>query len=65
MLCVRSSLEMIAENMNAVLCMSHSRYSVLRRKSGKGNPGESRVELEHNKRAKHFSLSAEDKSIPY
>lgn len=43
-----SSLEMIAEIMDGVICLSFYRDSVLSEKSGKNSPDESRGELEKN-----------------
>lgn len=55
-----SRLEMIAETMEGVICISINRESVLSGKLGRNTSDESRLELEENLWAKHSSLSAED-----
>lgn len=46
--------------MDGIICISHSRDTVLGRKSGKYTPDESGVKLEENLQAKHSALSAVD-----
>lgn len=54
---------MVDETIEEGICTSQSRNSVVSEKSGKGNPNESRIELENNLQAKHSALLAEDGNI--
>lgn len=41
-------MEMVAENMDGIMCISHNRYSVLCGKSNKDTPNRLRIEFEEN-----------------